>query len=101
MPLAANGGNLLEGICDTHEAWPAPRDMMATIREGAVVVATTHAEAHAVHIETHQWQQHQIEPSCLDGLGAMRLDDAEVIDGLACSCHRFDELHADGSCVDA
>src|SRR4051812_30278665 len=101
MPLAVDRADLLEGICDANEARSAPGDVTISISECAVVIPATHAETHAVSIESHERQQHEIEPACLDRLGAVRLHDAEMIRGFTRSRERFDELHADGAGIDA
>src|SRR5688572_33083672 len=69
--------------------------------ESAVVVAAAHAEAHAARIETHERQQHEVEPARANGASAMGFDDAEMVGGLVPPRERFDELDADGASVDA
>ena len=55
--------DLLERISETDETWRMPCGSPSAEGERAVVKPTAHAEANTTGIESHQREEHDIEPA--------------------------------------
>ncbi len=89
----------LQIVGEAHQQRLVPYPPRAAEREGAIVIAATHAEAHAPRIEAHQRQEHQVEPARADHFTPDGLGDPEAIEALPFA-HRY-ETHAAGAALDA
>ncbi len=62
--VPAASGDLLKAlkvIGDAHQLWSRTVVPLASVSEGVVIVATTHADTVALQVKTDEWQQDQIE----------------------------------------
>ena len=83
--------DLLERVRDTDEAWRMPRSSPSAEGERTVVETAAHAEANTTGIESHQGEEHDIEPARTNHSRAFRLGDAETVGSLAAG--QFHEAH--------
>ena len=83
--------DLLERIRETDEAWRMPRGSPSAEGERTVVETAAHAEANTTGIESHQGEEHDIEPARTNYSRAFRLSDAEAVGSLAPG--QFHEAH--------
>jgi len=83
--------DLLERVCETNETWRMPRGSPSAEGERAVVETTAHAEANTTGVESHQGEEHDIEPARTNRARAFRLGDAEAVGALTPG--QFHEAH--------
>jgi len=76
-----NRVNTLAFVCKPNEQRPVPVPPPTQEGEAAVVVAFSHADSIAAGVETHEWQQHQMQGSCRAELttATRRLGNAEAV----------------------
>jgi hypothetical protein len=56
--------DLLERISETDQTWRMPHRAPQAKSKRTVVIATSHTEADTMRVETHEGQEHDIEPPC-------------------------------------
>ncbi len=86
--------DFLEGVREPHEARRVPRRAQISEREGPIIEATAGAEAHATPVESHQRQEHDIEPAGTEGFMAVGLGNTEAV--VAPAFLPGDEAHGAG-----
>jgi len=71
--------DLLESICEAHQAGCVPHPAQVPKSERTIVEAAAGTEAYAAAIETYQRDKHHIEPAGAKRLTALRLGNSQSV----------------------
>src|SRR4029079_678851 len=77
--LGRNRMHVLELVCDAEQLRAMPGAARVEKLKASIVVTTAHADSQPAVVERDERRQHEIEPSRVDALLAVGLEDAEEV----------------------